>query len=171
MPSTDSLETFTVSLEVTIRTCRASDLAGLEWFGMFSEHREIIRSTWEAQERGEALMLVAEVNGFPAGQVWINLVLKQAEGTGALLAVRVFPLLQNLGIGARLMQASEEALRSRGYTSVELGVERDNPGARRFYERLGYRVVGTAQGEEQYAISEGTPLTMTIDEWILRKEL
>jgi ribosomal protein S18 acetylase RimI-like enzyme len=162
---------FTVSLPIAIRLCRADDLPALEWFGLFTEHREIIRETFESQERGEAVMLVADLNGFPAGQVWINLTLKKAEATGALWAVRVLPCLQNLGIGAHLMAAAEQLLIERGCTGVELGVEKDNPGARRFYERLGYRLTGIAQGEYQYVTPDGTPMSMPIDEWILRKDL
>jgi ribosomal protein S18 acetylase RimI-like enzyme len=161
----------TVPLPVTVRTCRREDLRDLEWFGLFTEHQEIMLSTFESQERGETVMLVADVNGFPVGQVWINLTLKQAQMTGALWAVRVFPFLRNLGIGTRLIAAAEQALRRRGYTGVELGVEKDNPDARRFYERLGYCVTGTAQGEYSYTTPDGMSMQMPIDEWILRKEL
>jgi ribosomal protein S18 acetylase RimI-like enzyme len=83
----------------------------------------------------------------------------------------VLPCLQNRGIGARLMAAAEQPLREQGYTGVELGVEKDNPGARRFYERLGYRLAGVAHGEYQYTTPGGAAATMPIDEWILRKEL
>jgi ribosomal protein S18 acetylase RimI-like enzyme len=159
-----------LTLPVTIRTCRRDDLPALEWFGLFAEHREIIRATFESQERGEAVMLVADINGFPAGQVWINLTLKKAEATGALWAVRVFPFLRNMGIGARLLVAAEELLRSRGFAGVELGVEKDNPHARRFYERHGYHVTGTARGEYQYTSPDGAAMQIPIDEWILRKE-
>jgi len=168
---TATLSAFTVPIEVRIRICRSEDLPGLEWFGLFSAHREIIRSTFESQQRGEAAMLVADLNGFPAGQVWINLTLKQAESTGALWAVRVFPCLRNRGIGAQLLASAEGLLHSQGFTGVELGVEKDNPAARRFYERHGYRVTGTAHGEYQYTTPDGEPMRMPIDEWILRKEL
>lgn len=162
---------FTVTVPVTVRVCREDDLPGLEWYGLFTEHRQIIRETFESQERGDAVMLVADLNGFPAGQVWINLALKREERTGALWAVRVLPCLQNRGIGARLMAAAEQLLAERGYTGVELGVEKENPGARRFYERLGYRVSGVARGEYQYTTPGGARAAMSIDEWILRKEL
>src|SRR5438093_11002918 len=68
---------FTVSFPITVRICRREDLPALEWFGLFTEHREIIRETFESQERGEAVMLIADLNGFPIGQVWINLTLKR----------------------------------------------------------------------------------------------
>jgi ribosomal protein S18 acetylase RimI-like enzyme len=170
-PETRALSAFSVPIEVIIRACRSEDLPALEWFGLFTEHREIIRSTFESQERGEAVMLVADVNGFPVGQVWINLALKRAELTGALWAVRVFPWLRNQGIGAHLIAAAEQVLRERGFTGVELGVEKENPNARRFYERLGYHVTETARGAFTYTTPEGATMCMAIDEWILRKEL
>ena len=76
MPDTWTPRWFSVPARLEIRLCREADLPQLEWFGMYSEHREIIRSTYESQERGETAMLVADLNGFPAGQVWINLTLK-----------------------------------------------------------------------------------------------
>ena len=41
-----------------------------EWFGLFTDHRKMILAAYDSQERGEALMLVAETQGFPVGQVW-----------------------------------------------------------------------------------------------------
>ena len=77
-----------------------------EWFGLFTDHREMILAAYDGQERGEALMLVAETQGFPVGQVWIDLTLERVDATGVLWAVRVFPTLQNRGIGTRLMVAA-----------------------------------------------------------------
>ena len=116
----DQLQQFTVSVPVTIRLCRKDDLPALEWFGMFTDHREMILAAYDSQERGEALMLVAETQGFPVCQVWIDLTLERVDATGVLWAVRVFPTLQNRGIGTRLMVAAEDVLRCRGCTAVEL---------------------------------------------------
>lgn len=163
--------TFTVQLAVTIRRCRRDDLAALEWFGRFAEHREIIRRTFAAQEEGSQVMLVADAGGAPVGQVWIDLARKRAERTGVVWAVRVFPWLRSHGIGAQLMGAAEAVLRRHAYTHAELGVERDNPRARRFYERLGYRPAGTMQETYSYTTPEGTDRTVPVDEWVLRKAL
>ncbi|MBW3623949.1 MAG: GNAT family N-acetyltransferase [Armatimonadetes bacterium] len=171
MHESEIIDRFTLPLEVIIRVCRREDLPALEWYGLMTEYRGIIQETFEMQERGEAVMLVAEVNGFPAGQVWINLVLKKDEAMGALWAVRVFPFLQGRKVGSRLMEAAEQLLRNRGYRAVELGVEKDNPDARRFYERLGYRESGTAQGGFTYTTPDGEEITMPLDEWIMRKQL
>ncbi|HEU4754099.1 MAG TPA: GNAT family N-acetyltransferase [Armatimonadota bacterium] len=166
-----AIEHFAVSLHVAIRVCREEDLPVMEWFGLFTPHREIIQSTFESQERGDMVMLVAESNGYPIAQVWINLADKRSEGIGILWAIRVFPWLQNLGIGKHLLLAGETVLRERGYSCVELGVEEDNPDARRFYERYGYQVVGRETGEYSYQTPDGTLRTVPTDQWIMRKPL
>jgi ribosomal protein S18 acetylase RimI-like enzyme len=167
----DQLQQFTVSVPVTIRLCRKDDLPALEWFGMFTDHREMILAAYDSQERGEALMLVAETQGFPVGQVWIDLTLERVAATGVLWAVRVFPTLQNRGIGTRLMVAAEDVLRCRGCTTVELGVEKENLPAKRFYERQGYRVVADTQEEYNYTTPDGVLVCVPTDQWILRKAL
>jgi ribosomal protein S18 acetylase RimI-like enzyme len=171
IPESVLRERFTVTREVTLRVCRGDDLPALEWFGLFTAHREIIRSVYDSQESGEAIMLVAEVQGFPIGQVWIDLIRKSVDATGVLWAVRVFPILQNLGIGTRLMAAAEEVLRYHACAYAELGVEQDNPDAKRFYERQGYRVVGRMQGEYGYTTPDGQATRVPTDQWILRKPL
>src|SRR3954452_1668751 len=123
-PPVSATPAWVLTLPVAIRACVREDLPKLEWFGLFTRHREIFRAPYASQERGENLMLVAEVNAFPAGQVWVDLVRKRAESAGVLWAVRVFPFLQGLGIGARLIAAAEQALRARGFAYAELGVEK-----------------------------------------------
>jgi len=64
---------FKACIEVKLRAARDTDLAALEWWGWYSEHREIIRSAYEQSQRGEGLMLVAESAGSPVGQAgWIS---------------------------------------------------------------------------------------------------
>jgi ribosomal protein S18 acetylase RimI-like enzyme len=163
---------FTVPLVVEIRPCTARDLEPLEWFGLFTAQREIIREAFAAQERGDGLMLLADVHGFPAGQVWIDLERKRTRRTGVLWAVRVYPFLQTVGIGTRLVEAAEHALRERGWTWSELGVERTNLEARGFYERMGYRAVGEERGSFGYtAPGSDQRVEVARDEVILRKPL
>ncbi|HEV2148082.1 MAG TPA: GNAT family N-acetyltransferase [Longimicrobiaceae bacterium] len=167
----ETFDRFTRPVEVVIRTCREDDLEGLEWFGMFTPHREIIHEAFAMQRRGENLMLVAEANRFPVGQAWINLRARALLGTGLLWAVRVLPPFQGMGIGSRLLAAAEEALRARGFARAEIGVEKDNPDARRLYERVGYRVVREEYEEYEYTTPEGTHHRVPVDQWFLQKEL
>jgi ribosomal-protein-alanine N-acetyltransferase len=62
----------------------------------------------------------------------------------ALLAVQ--PGYQRLGIGRQLIDWLEASARTAGIFKVHLELRIGNDGARRFYERLGYRENGTKPG-------------------------
>jgi len=162
---------FTVPVRVTFRQCVKDDLPALEWYGLFHEHRAIIRSAFKGQLRGQGLMLLAEVNHFPIGQVWLDLTRKAAERCGRLWACRVIPPFQCRGIGARLLSCAEAILRRRGFVLAEVGVEKDNPNARRFYERQGYRQSGAELEIVRTRTPAGRPLRMRLDQWLLSKPL
>ena len=55
----------------------------------------------------------------------------------------VLSRLQRRGIGARLLACADEQARAAGLQKCSLMVALDNDGARRLYERMGYRVVLT----------------------------
>jgi ribosomal protein S18 acetylase RimI-like enzyme len=162
----------TLELPVVIREAREDDLEALEWFGMFTAHREIIRDAFRRQRVGENLMLVAEANGFPIGQAWVDLARHADESMGLLWAVRVFPVFQGMGIGARLLDAAEDVLAARGYRWALIGVEKYNHAARRLYLRQGYEPWGELR--ESYTFTPpgaDGPVQVPIDEWMLRKSL
>lgn len=161
---------FQITLSAEIRRCAESDLPLLEWFGMFTSHREIIRATFDRQRRGEGLMLVADVNGFPGGQIWIDLTKKKDRATGVIWALRVFPIFQGHRLGTRLVRAAESALRRRDYAAAELGVETDSDTGG-FYERLGYRPVGTLVEECRYTTPAGERVRIDVDQIVYRKSL
>lgn len=162
---------FTIEMEMRIRACEAADLPKLEWFGAFSHHREIIRNAFELQGAGHAVMLVAEVGGFPVGQAWLDLRPRQGSELPMVWAVRVMEPFRGAGIGARLMAALERAVGARGFRRLELGVEKDNPGARAFYERLGWRVTRERQESYSYVTPEGQGTTHALNEWVMEKEI
>jgi ribosomal protein S18 acetylase RimI-like enzyme len=136
-------DTFSVRVDVVIRPCAEADLPALEWFGLFASDRPLVRRIFIQHLRGDAVMLVVQANGEVSGQLWIEFAGEHAERTGVIWAVRVLPCLQRLGIGARLIGAAEGILLERGFERVELSVETGNASARRLYERLGYRTVGS----------------------------
>jgi GNAT superfamily N-acetyltransferase len=159
-----------VQLSVEFRLCAEDDLPALEWMGLYTLQREIIRSAFEAQQRGEALMLLAISGGFPVGQVWLDFTRGGGVKRPLLWAMRVFPPLQGRGLGSGLMRRAEALAASRGAEEIELGVERDNEDARRFYERFGYHSVGSSVDEVKFMF-EGHPMQMTVDKQIMRKRL
>lgn len=165
------LARFTISATLRIRTCREEDLSALEWFGMFTPHRAIIQATFERQQRGEAVMLLADLNDFPVGQVWLDLDSSSEGSTATVWAVRVLPYLQNLAIGTRLMKTAEALLFEKGFTHAELTVETNNPGARRFYERLGYKLTGREEGAYSYTTPDGALINHVTQSWRFRKQL
>lgn len=137
----ETLDRFDVSLDAVIRPCRREDLSSLEWFGMFSFQRPVLRSTYERHERGEVVMVVAVVNRVAAGLTWITLDRLDTDATAVIWGLRVHPLLQNKGIGSRLLRICEESAHKLGFRLAEIGVEEGNIGAYRLYDRLGYRWV------------------------------
>jgi ribosomal protein S18 acetylase RimI-like enzyme len=161
----------TVVVDVRVRPCRAADLTDLEWFGLYSHHREIFQSAFARHLRGENIMLVAEFNNFPVGQAWVDLVKRRAVGIGYIWAVRVFPLLRGLGIGTLLMAAAEQVVCQQGLRIAEVGVEKDNTDARRLYERLGYTLHGELREEYSYTTPDGVHGWHQVDQLILHKQL
>jgi len=164
-------EQVTFTVPVTIRECRESDLLNLEWFGLHTPAREIITNAFQRQQKGEVIMLVTETNRFPIGQVWIDLTKRRENAIGFLWALRVMIPFQNLGIGTRLIVSAERLLKERGFHISEISVGKDNPDARRLYERLGYHTVRDNIEEWQYTPPNGTLVTVRDDQWILHKSL
>lgn len=162
--------TFQVSVPVRIRLCTATDLTDLEWFGMFAAHRDIIRSTFEAQERGASAMIIAEANRFPIGQVWVDFA-NVKESVGFLWALRVIPGFQRLEIGSRLVEAAEELLRERGFLYSEITTDLENADARRLYESQGYSEVGRRVDDWEYTNPEDERVHVSAERIIHRKSL
>ncbi len=165
------LDSFTIALPVTIRLTTEADLPDLEWFGMFADQRKTFRETFDRQTAGEVQMFVAVAGGFPVGQMWVNLTVAGRPGVGYLYALRVLPPLQNKGIGRRLIEAGEAALRAHRLAIAEIGAGKDNPDALRLYERLGYIVVGEDATPWQYTTLDGEVVTVVEPAWILHKDL
>lgn len=172
-PGTDRalLGRATLSVEMVIRLCEEGDLPALEWMGLYSRDRALIHGAFEAQCRGDGLMLLGLTGGFPVGQVWIDFERGKEETVAYLWAVRSFYPLHGIGIGRHLMTAAEALLRERGIHRAELGVERSNEAALRFYERLGWRVAGELTETNRVTAADGTLVEETLDQWLMAKDL
>ncbi len=161
----------TLSVSMTIRLCTAADLPALEWMGLYSPHRAVIQEAFAAQQRGDGLMLLGVAGGFPVGQVWIDLAAKRAERAAILWAVRSFHPLHGTGIGGHLMVVAERLLRERGVRRAELGVERGNDAARRFYERRGWRAGRPFRETVRFTTPDGEPVEQALDLILMVKDL
>lgn len=160
-----------LTLPVTIRFARRNDLPDLEWFGLHTPHREILANAYRMQERGSGALLVAEVNGFPVGQLCIDFIRKRHARRATLWALRVFQPFRKQGLGTRLMAMGERTVLDHGFREAELGVDRDNAGVLAFYDRLGYVPCGTERGRYSYRTPSGEFVQVPIDQWILSKPL
>lgn len=66
-----------------------------------------------------------------------------APGTWYVNVLAVLPEFRNRGLGARLLAQADEIGRSRAKRGMSVIVSDSNPGARRLYERCGYRLAAT----------------------------
>jgi hypothetical protein len=63
--------TLCLQMQVIFRLAEREDLPKLEWYGKYTHFRRVFERTYEEQLRGRRLMLLADVNGFPIGQLFI----------------------------------------------------------------------------------------------------
>ncbi len=163
-----------IDLECAIRPVRADDLPRLEWFGTYAHFRRLEEANYRDVEAGSKLWLVAEANGFLVGHLKINMRVEdplRGNPRGYIFALRVFEPFQGLAIGTVLVRAAESMLRARGFRYVSIAVGKDNPRARRLYERLGYSVYREEIGRWQYVDLDGRLHRMEEPEFLLDKPL
>lgn len=126
-----------ITLPIVIRFATAEDLPKLEWHGAYAHFRDLYQRTWRNHEAGQRLMVVADLRGFPVGQVWLDVTPSEYA---YLYALRVMEPLRGSGIGTALINTANDLARQYGYGQIQLAVEKVNRAARRLYERHGYQV-------------------------------
>jgi ribosomal protein S18 acetylase RimI-like enzyme len=162
---------------VRIRTAAEEDLPALEWNGEYAHFRRLYQDIFRSSKRGEAVLWVAELEDQEIiGQLFVQLNSARPELADGIrrayiYGFRVQAAYQGRGVGTRMMQAAEGDLLQRGYQLVTLNVNRDNPGARRLYERLGYRVVAAEEGRWSYVDDRGQRREVHEPAWRMEKKL
>lgn len=175
-PVLTQLGSFDVNTTVELRLAQQADLLNLEWFGQYTHYRELYARTFAEQQQGKRLMLLAAVNAFPIGQIFIHLNdagMPEAfrQRRGYVYALRVMEPFRGQQIGTRLILQAEQLLQEHGYRWVLIAVAKDNQGARRLYERLGYVVFKDDPGRWSYVDHEGQVQHVAEPSWMLRKRL
>jgi GNAT superfamily N-acetyltransferase len=99
----------------------------------------------------ESPPIVAEVDGTVVGFVSVG-ASRDSDASGELFAIYVDPLRWGTGVGRELIAAGEARLRDLGHIDVILWVLDDNPRARRFYERAGWRIDTASRPIEIFGI-------------------
>ncbi len=160
--------------QLLIRPLTAQDLPALEWDGAFTHQRLVFERTFVEMQRGTKKMLVAEADGLIIGQIFIQFRSSEpqfADGStrGYLFALRVRPEWRGHGVGTSLIAAAEAELLARGYGVAIISSAKDNPGAQRLYERLGYRVFADDDGEWHFTDVNGQPQHVHEPCWVMEK--
>jgi GNAT superfamily N-acetyltransferase len=93
-------------------------------------------------ERDSAVVWVAETRGRVVGFASVG-PSRTEEDAGELYAIYVLPDAWGSGAARELMASAKAWFASEGYATAMLWVLADNPRARRFYEREGWRAEGT----------------------------
>lgn len=93
----------------------------------------------EADTARRVLLVRLRKGGVAAGLLDLDLA-RGGEGTAHVILLLLREGLQGMGLGAELVRAAEERLRAEGLELVTLAVCDENPGARDFWERMGYEL-------------------------------
>ncbi len=164
------------SLPVHVRLANESDLPRLEWCGQYRHYRRLFKTTYLDQQAGRRIMLLADCQSNPIGQVFIQLAsdnTKVVDGKtrAYFYAVRVMPAFRAKGIGTMLLTEAETTIANRGYTLATLAVSKSNLRAQRLYQRLGYLFAGEDDGVWRYRDHIGIIRHIHDPCWILEKAI
>jgi ribosomal protein S18 acetylase RimI-like enzyme len=161
--------------DLECRTLVQDDLAALEWDGEYTHFRRLYREVYQSASQGKAVMWVATLpTAGLIGQLFVQLVsarLELADGKrrAYLYGFRVKNQYRRLGIGSYMLEQAEADLLQRGFSRVSLNVGRNNPDARRFYERHGYHVTGKETGRWSYLDDHGQRHEVVEPAWRMEK--
>ncbi|NJL95561.1 MAG: GNAT family N-acetyltransferase [Anaerolineae bacterium] len=159
--------------EIVYRLATAADLPKLEWMGEYTHFRRVFQKTFREQQLGERLMLVAEFNDFPIGQIFVLLRDKNSwtRDRGYLYSLRVMRPFQGLGIGTALIRQAEGLLHAQNIRWALIAVAKENNVAKRLYEREGYIIYAEDEGHWSYENHEGEIIHVHEPCWMLEKRL
>ncbi len=149
-----------LNMVITFRPAERIDLPKLEWGGEYTHFRRVFQQAFGDQRSGQRLMLLADMNNYPIGHIFIQFESYDDNTVGFgkrgyFYSLRVMTPFQGRGIGTALIHEAERLLRDRDYESVSIAAAKDNPGAKRLYERLGYQVYMEDAGRWSYVDHEG----------------
>src|SRR3546814_18072478 len=78
-----------------------------------------------------------------------------APGTWYVNVLAVLPAFRNLGLGSGLLQRAEETASAGSLRGLSIIVSDSNGGARRLYERVGYREAATRPMVKEDWVNDG----------------
>lgn len=157
-----------VNLPVTLRLAAATDLPKLEWYGQYTHFRNVFRRTYRDQQRGRRLMLLADLQDFPIGQIFVSF---RHHRRAYFYSFRIMEMFRGQGIGTWLLQNAEALAIERGMGRGSIAAAKANLRARQLYERLGYRICREDDGIWHYVDHRGILKEVQEPCWVLEKKL
>jgi ribosomal protein S18 acetylase RimI-like enzyme len=161
--------------QIKIRKANRDDLLAMEWEGELSHFRRIFAEVYRHTAAGDALIWIVELEGKGLiGQVFVQLLSHRSEladgsSRAYIYGFRIKKDYRNFGIGSYLLRFVEENLVIRGYRTISLNVSQQNRGARRLYERFGYKVTGPDAGEWSFIDEHGRVRQVQEPAWRMQK--
>ncbi len=162
---------------MVIRRVTEADLPALEWDGEYQKSRLTYARLYEDSKTGNPILWMVETpQGKMVGQAFVMLTSGEKDAADGrerayIFAFRVRPQFRNRGVGTMLMRFIERDLARRGFSTVTLNVAKENPDARRLYERLGYRITGSKPGKWSYRDDKGQVQRVHEPAWRMEKRI
>jgi ribosomal protein S18 acetylase RimI-like enzyme len=162
---------------IHIRQMKEVDLPDLEWGGEYAHFRRLYNEIYQSSSLGKAVLWVAELQYQGViGQLFVQLNSSRAEladgnARAYIYGFRIQPAYRGHGLGTRMLLRAEADLVERGFRWVTLNVGRDNPEARRLYERHGYHVVAEEPGRWSYLDDQGRRQEVHEPAWRMSKQI
>lgn len=162
---------------LNIRPVQEDDLPSLEWDGAYQKYRRMYARLFKESQQKKVLMWLVELPRQEIiGQAFVMLKSGEMDAADGLtrayvFAFRVKPHWRNCGVGTCLMAHIEKELYKKGFRFATLNVAKENPDARRLYERLGYKVVGSKPGIWSFRDDTGRTQHVNEPAWRMMKRL
>lgn len=168
--------TLTLEMPVMLRLATYEDLPKLEWYGQYTHFRALFRRTYQEQLQQRRLMLVADCNDFPIGNIFIQVAggeQRYSDGRrrAYFYSLRVMDMFQGHGVGTSLIREAELLATQYHLRWATIAASIDNPRARRLYERLGYKVIAEDDGKWSYRDHENRIRYVHEPCWVLEKRI
>jgi ribosomal protein S18 acetylase RimI-like enzyme len=154
---------------LAVNDLKPEDLDRITWSGSPSHIKSVARALERVESGKVEYLAVRAPNGWPVAKGGIDYMVH--KGAGTLWQLETDESLRGLGIGKRLIEEAEKRIKKRGLKEAVMGVEDNNPAARRLYERLGYKEYGHEQESWEQEDNAGNSYTYVTPVTLLRKEL